>query len=1300
MGMNGIPPPPPPRTARVVKIAALAALLAAGVLLLASSVAASSPPAAPTGLTATAGDGSVTLAWDDPGDASITAYEYNLNHNDTSTGRLSGWGPWTAIAGSGASTTSHTFTGLVNGREYRYHVRAVNATGVSVGAPNAPPWFAAAIPATAPKPTPKPIPTPAPTPAPTPTPTPAPPAPPAAPTGFTATAGDGSVTLAWDDPSDASITAYEYNLNHNDTSTGNLSGWGPWTAIPGSGASTTSHTFTGLTNGREYRYHLRAVNSGGASIGAPNAPPWFAAATPRGYDPDLAVDNLVVDPGNGYLDLSWDAADGATHYDIRAKESGVNDWHAVAWKWAGTSYRYTTDKTIDYVAVRALSADSVGPWVELSRMPPDDFMNVATGIAAQSGGVAMAAMSGGASAQSGASIQSKLAAPTGLTIFRLATRITEIDLNWSNVKGATAYNIVCSPGSSGWAWHACGWRDSGTVTYTSVPTSQTRPVTATHYERKAGESPHPPGRYPLWYGRHYQVAVRAVNNNPDDAGPWTYSGVINPIYGYLKDFAYTRAPGSITMSWTPSYFTTGYEIDCDAYDPTQIPYSPSYTRCATLTDQDDTAAKHTVTLSTWTAGGVTYTIDDSKTYDIRVCSTNATGRACTLAPWIHPNPPTLASSNITATTATLTIANHTDQWWYQADAGPDATCQGPVGAGTTTQDVTGLSPGTAYVYKAYSATGCANANLLATAATFTTDAQLTVSNLTLTAAKITIAGHSGQWWYQADTAPHTACQGPVGAGTATADVTGLTSYTAYVYTAYDATGCAAADLIATAASFSTGLSVSNLSASNSNTYHPIDGYGQGFTTGSAASTLKSATVQFHNVFGNVNATVSLRAADSNGKPASTALASLSGTPVKGQQSVFTCTDGGGSDCSLEANTKYFIYVSGSSGYVSSTDSNTETLAPAANGWSIEDAMRRQPNHDLEGNGRALKIKVEAVPVAWSLSVSGVTTAGATLTVPSHQTGAWWYKATSGPHSTCQGPISGASSVTLSGLSAGATYTYSVYGASGCASANLLATAAAFTTPSLTASSITATGATLTIAGHADAWRYKATSGPHTTCQPEVAAGTSTASLTGLTAGTSYTYSAYSDSSCNNLLATAASFTTLATLASSNVSATGATLTIAGHTGDWYYQHTNTGATCDGPVTGTSTTVTLSANTSYTFSAYSDSECANANLLATAAAFTTPHSPPGAPTNLRVNTSTWRADWNAPSNKGSGGNSLTYTLQCKKSGSGWVTEVSGTSNTYETYLNKNQCRHFTSYIRVQAVNSATNLAGGWHQIKLY
>ena len=81
------------------------------------------------------------------------------------------------------------------------------------------------------------------------------------------------------------------------------------------------------------------------------------------------------------------------------------------------------------------------------------------------------------------------------------------------------------------------------------------------------------------------------------------------------------------------------------------------------------------------------------------------------------------------------------------------------------------------------------------------------------------------------------------------------------------------------------------------------------------------------------------------------------------------------------------------------------------------------------------------------------------------------------------------------------------------------------------------------------------------------------------------------------------FANAPTLTSSSVTATTATLTIANHAGDWYYKHTNTGATCDGPVSGTSKNLTgLTAGTSYTYSAYSDSSCAT--LLATAAQFTT------------------------------------------------------------------------------------------------
>ena len=79
-------------------------------------------------------------------------------------------------------------------------------------------------------------------------------------------------------------------------------------------------------------------------------------------------------------------------------------------------------------------------------------------------------------------------------------------------------------------------------------------------------------------------------------------------------------------------------------------------------------------------------------------------------------------------------------------------------------------------------------------------------------------------------------------------------------------------------------------------------------------------------------------------------------------------------------------------------------------------------------------------------------------------------------------------------------------------------------PVLGVSGVTTSGATLTITGHSAQWWYSANKGPHTTCQGPVAAGTSSRSLTGLTAGTSYTYSAYSDTACATVIATAAEFT--------------------------------------------------------------------------------------------------------------------------------------------------------------------------------
>ena len=239
-------------------------------------------PDQPATFAATAGNEQVTLGWTDPSDSAITGYQVQQNG-----------GTWTDITGSSATTVEHIVTGLANGTEYRFAVRAV------IGA------FSGEATATA-------------------TVTPSHTVP-GAPGNVAAAPREGGALLTWEAPASdggAPITGYEW-------AGGWLTGWQP---VPNSDVDTRSYDVTGLTNGQSYTLQVRAVNAAGSGAEAA-----ADAVTPVALP--VAV-TISATRGDGQVQLSWtDPSDSTiTRWEVRQDDG--------AWEEISESSASTTGHTV------------------------------------------------------------------------------------------------------------------------------------------------------------------------------------------------------------------------------------------------------------------------------------------------------------------------------------------------------------------------------------------------------------------------------------------------------------------------------------------------------------------------------------------------------------------------------------------------------------------------------------------------------------------------------------------------------------------------------------------------------------------------------------------------------------------------------------------------------------------------------------------------------------------------------------------------------------------------------------------
>ncbi|HWE86137.1 MAG TPA: fibronectin type III domain-containing protein [Terracidiphilus sp.] len=208
-------------------------------------------PGAPSGVTATVGDGTVALKWNAVSDS----FNYNVYYSKTS-------GVTTAATKvSAGSLTSLTVSGLTDGTAYYFVVTAINLSGESKLSTeiSATPVFPA----------------------------------PLAPTGLSATAGPDQVALTWT----AVSSATSYNVYYSTTTGVTIAG-----GTKVAGITNPAYTVASLTNGTPYFFIVTAVNSGGESAASAQA-----TATPTG---GAGISLTPGTPATGTLAFS--AADSLT----------------------------------------------------------------------------------------------------------------------------------------------------------------------------------------------------------------------------------------------------------------------------------------------------------------------------------------------------------------------------------------------------------------------------------------------------------------------------------------------------------------------------------------------------------------------------------------------------------------------------------------------------------------------------------------------------------------------------------------------------------------------------------------------------------------------------------------------------------------------------------------------------------------------------------------------------------------------------------------------------------------------------
>ncbi|WP_426574026.1 fibronectin type III domain-containing protein [Aquihabitans sp. McL0605] len=1055
----------------------VAAVNAAGTGSASSASAAVTPvdvPGPPTAVSGTAGNAQVTLSWTAPtstGGSSITAYRVT---------------PYLGVTAQAPTTfastaTTQTVTGLVNGNAYTFTVQAVNAAGTGAASTAS----AAVIPRTVP----------------------------GAPTSVTGTRGDGSVLLTWSAPGSnggATVTAY--------TVTPYIGGVAQTPVVfdPVAPAPTISQTITGLTNGTAYTFKVAATNVAGTGVDSSAS----AAITP------LAVPGaptfVAGTPGSTTVSLSWTApaSDGGaaiTGYTVTPSIGGSAQ-APTTFNSAATTQTITglTNGTAYTFKVQAVNAAGTGTASTASgAVTPRTVPGAPTSVTGTPGNTTVS-LSWAAPASNGG------AAITGYTITPYIGIVAQSPVAFLST--ATTQTITGLANGTSYTFKVAATNAAGTgadsapslaVTPRALPGAPTG-VTGTPGNTTVSLSwtaPASDGGSPIT-GYTVTPSIGGTAQAPISFGS---TATTQTITGLTNGTAYTFKVAALNAAGTGSTSTASAAIT-----PRTVPGTPtgvtgtagnttvSLSWTAPATDGGSPITGYTVTPSiggtaqapiTFGSTATTQTITgltNGTAYTFTVAAVNAAGTGSTSSASAPVTPRALpgAPTGVTGTAGNTTVAL---SWTAPASDGGSpitgytvtpsigGTAQAPISFGSTatTQTITGLTNGTAYTFKV------AALNAAGTGSTSTASAAITPrtvpgapTGVTGTAGNTTVSlswtapasdGGSPITGYTVTPYVGPAAQTPVTfSSTATTQtITGLTNGTAYTFKV------AAANVAGTGVDSSTSAAITPLAVPGAPTFvtgtpgsttvslswtapasdggSPITGYTVtpyiGIVAQSPVAFLSTATAQTITGLTNGTAyTFKVQAVNAAGTgTASTASAAITPRTVPGTPTAVTGTAGnttvslswtapatdGGSPITGYTVTPYIGIVAQTPVTFSST-ATTQTITGLTNGTAYTFTVKAV---NAAGTGTASTASaavtprtVPGAPTAVT-GTAGNTTVSLSWTAPATDGGSpvTGYTVTPSIGATAQAPITfnaAATTQTITGLTNGTAYTFTVAATNG------------------------------------------------------------------------------------------------------------------------------------------------------------------------------------------------------------------------------------------------------------------------------